>query len=361
VALTRWTALAADLRAARAEARAAHGDRAAVDDLRAALAATPPGPTRSRRLARLAMLTFGAQDVARASELAELAVVEAGADPTARAAALETAAILDMNTDRAARARARAEAALTAYRELGDAAGVARILDGRAMATFLDGRIDDGVATFGRVAQLFVDSGELLRAITPRSTRGHGLVFADEPAEGLAETTAAVRLARELDTAEGQAYALWHRSEALSALGRADEAEADARDALRLAAGHRGWTATAHRALGIALTARGELDAAAAAFAASAEVAGESLTLFASWAASRQALVALAAGSTAGVAAWVAHALAVGPPLGHYEARLAEVRLAVARGDPATEALATAAAELARSGGHRASLAELVR
>ena len=176
-----------------------------------------------------------------------------------------------------------------------------------------------------------------------------------------AETTAAVRLARELDTAEGQAYALWHRSEALSALGRADEAEADAREALRHAAGHRGWTATGHRALGIALTTRGELDAAAAAFAASAEVAGESLTLFASWAAARRALVALAAGSTVGVAAWVAHALSVGPPLGHYEARLAEVELAEARDDPAADTLAAAARTLAEAGGHRASLAGLDR
>ena len=41
---------------------------------------------------------------------------------------------------------------------------------------------------FGRVARLFADSGELLRAVTPRSTRGHGLVFAGEPAAGLAET-----------------------------------------------------------------------------------------------------------------------------------------------------------------------------
>ncbi len=361
LALEPAAGLAADLRAARAEARAAHGDRAAADDLRAALAATGPGPTRSRRLARLAMLTFGAQDVAGAAELAELAVVEAGADPAARAAALETAAIIDMNTDRAGRARVRSSAALAAYRGLGDAAGVARILDGRAMATFLSGRIDEGIATFGRVARLFTDSGELLRAVTPRSTGGHGLVFAGEPAAGLVEADAAVRLARELDTVEGQAYALWHRSEALSALGRADEAEADAREALRLAIGHRGWTATAHRALGIALTARGELDVAGAAFAASAEVAGESLTLFASWAAARRALVALAGGSTAGVAAWVAHALAVGPPLGHYEARLAEVELAAARGDPRTGALAEAAARRALAGGHRASLPELGR
>jgi len=88
-------------------------------------------------------------------------------------------------------------------------------------------------------------------------------------------------------------------------------------------------------------------------------VAGESLTLFASWAAARRALVALAAGTTAGVAAWVAHALAVGPPLGHYEARLAEVRLARALGDPRAAEMATAARELASAGGHRASLSEL--
>ena len=90
-------------------------------------------------------------------------------------------------------------------------------------------------------------------------------------------------------------------------------------------------------------------------------MAGESLTLFASWAAAQRALVALAAGSTTGVAAWVAHALAVGPPLGHYEARLAEVRLAVVGGDPRAADLAAVARELALAGGHRASLAELAR
>ena len=88
-------------------------------------------------------------------------------------------------------------------------------------------------------------------------------------------------------------------------------------------------------------------------------MAGESLTLFASWAAAQRALVALAAGSTAGVADVVAHALAIGPPLGHYEARLAEVELAAARGDPRTAALAAAARERAVAGGHLASVGRL--
>src|SRR6185369_15532901 len=218
---------------ARAEARAAHGDvGGALADLQAAGGS---GPARSRRMARSAMLTMGAHDPARAAELAELALVEAGDDAAARAVALETAAILDVNLGRSGRAAERADVALALFRGLGDGAGVALILDGRAMAAFLDGRITEAVGLFGRIATLFEDSGDLLRAVTPRSTRGHGLVFHAEPGEGLVETSAAVQLARDLGAPEGQAYALWHRSEALSALGRHGEAEADAREALTVA------------------------------------------------------------------------------------------------------------------------------
>jgi DNA-binding SARP family transcriptional activator len=347
---------------ARAEARAAHGDLAgALADVAAALLAGDHGPDRSRRLSRSAMLTMGAQDPARAAELAELALVEAGDDASARAVALETAAILDMNLGHAGRAAERADAALALHRALGDGPGVARILDGRAMATFLEGRITEGVALFGRAAALFEDSGELLRVVTPRSTRGHGLVFADRPDEGLAEASAALQLARDLDAPEGQAYALWHRSEALSALGRATEAEADAREALRVAGAvaHRGWTATAWRALGIALQEQGLHDDAATAFVESARVAGETLTLFASWAAARCALVAVALGRLDAAATSVDRALAVGPPLGHYEGRLARAELAAARGDDECAALAAAAWHAAGAGGHLASVARL--
>ena len=57
-----------------------------------------------------------------------------------------------------------------------------------------------------------------------------------------------------LNHAEGQAYALWHRAEALTELGRVDEAAADSAEALSIATriGHRGWTATAWRATGLA-------------------------------------------------------------------------------------------------------------
>jgi hypothetical protein len=43
------------------------------------------GAARARLLARLAMLTLGAEDELRAAELVDLAVAEAGSDPRARA------------------------------------------------------------------------------------------------------------------------------------------------------------------------------------------------------------------------------------------------------------------------------------
>src|SRR5882757_6135687 len=260
-------------------------------------------------------------------------------------------------------ARIRSEEALALHRRLGDAQGVARILDGRAMATFLDGHISRAVEMFGRAAQLFEDAGELLRVVTPRSTLGHGLVFLAQPADGLTETTAALLLARDIDAPEGQAYALWHRSEALSGLGRGEEAEDDAREALRIAVSidHRGWTATAYRALGIAMQTLDRLDDAAAAFQSSAAAAGDTLTLFASWAAARSALVALRCGSPAHAARHVERALALGPPLGHYEARLAEVELAAARGADDVSVLAAGALTAAQTGGHLVSVPQLAK
>jgi hypothetical protein len=78
----------------------------------------------------------------------------------------------------------------------------------------------------------------------------------------------------------------------------------------------------------------GSRSGAAAAFAASAAAAGESLTLFAAWAAARSALHRRSARRVARADAMVARALAVG--LGQFEARLAEVELLAARDDPTT-------------------------
>ncbi len=355
----------AALHETRARARGRLGDIAgAVDDVRQALRVHGRGPIRSRLLGRLAALASGSDDLVRAAELAESALVEAGADAAARARALEVASVLDMNLDRAARAETRAAEALTLFQQLGDANGAARILDARAMATFLGGQVGLGTALLDRAATLFEDSGDLVHVITPRSTAGHGLVFADRAPLGLRFTTAALDLARAIGNPEGQSYALWHTAEALAALDRGDDALEAGTEALAIATriAHRGWTATAWRAIGIARQARAEPDAALVAFQHSLD-ASEHLNLFASWAAARSALVLVELSQLSRAALMVDRALGEGPEIGHFEARLAEVELAAARADPRTPALARtalAAADAAGVGQGRARLAVLV-
>lgn len=302
----------------------------------------------------------GSDDLVRAANLIELALTEAGDDPAARARALAAGAIIDMNLERRARAQRRYDEALALFAQVGDARGVADIRDARAMAVFLDGEIDAAIDAFEQAAQLFVDSGNLLRVVTPRSTRGHALVFAGKAEYGLADTDAAIELANALGYLEGEAMAHWHRSETLTALGRVDEAIASAQQAVSLAArvGHRGWSATASRALGIAYEAAGDLAAAEAAFRRSVELSTH-FPLFACWAHSRLALVLIATGRLDEAARHVDEALVTGPPLGHYEARLAGCALARARGDADASSLLTDAIDRADSGGHRASLARL--
>jgi len=346
----------------RAQLRARRGDLpGARSDLREALIAEPELAARSGLRARLAMLYSGAEDLDRAAGLAELAVLDAGDDPAALARALEVAAIVDMNREEPDRAEQRFDRALALYRDGHDAGGAARILDARAMATFLDGRIPAALELFTQVADLLTDSGDLLHVVTPTSTAGHALVFAAEPQAGLVRTTAALELARSLGHAEGVTYALWHRSEALAALGHADEAADCAREALAVAGrlGHRGWTATALRALGIALRTGGDLPAAAEAFRRSLDTASGGLTLFSSWAAAQLALTSIAGGDPAAAGQLVHRALTEGPALAQYEARLARAELACVRRWPDAAAVAADAARLARAGGHLASVPRL--
>ncbi|HYR64137.1 MAG TPA: AAA family ATPase [Actinomycetota bacterium] len=361
LALTPKPAVASALLEVRAEARARTGDLpGAREDLRAALAGAASGPRRSHLLTRLALLASGAEDLATADGLVELAMAEAGSDKGARAGALSVAAIIDMNADRRDRAQRRADEALELFRRTGNARGIADVLDGRAMATFLAGDILAAAGAFERVARLFEDSGDLLRVGTPRSTRGHALTFMARPGEGLTDARRALALARSLGHSEGEAYALWHCSEALSALGRPDEALASASSALAIAEriGHREWTAASLRAVGIAHQAAGAFDLAEAAFRRSL-AASDHLSLFAGWAAARIALVLIARGDAPAAAPFLARSLAEGPELSRYEARLAEAELAVVSRDPGAGELVGTAMGLAEQGGHLQSAARL--
>ncbi len=349
----------------RAEARARKGNiQGARDDLRAALAARDPGPERSRLLTRMAMLISGSEDYLHAGELVELALTEAGADAGARAEALAVGAIVDANTNRLGQAEARCAEALLLFEQIGNARGVASILDARATVALGQGRIREAAEMFGSVARLFQDSGMLLRVGTAGTNRGLGLVFMDRAQEGLAAIEEALALERLLGNGEGEVWSVGIRSLAL-ALGRSDGAREVAEAALAMARrlGHRELTAGGLLMVGIACQTAGDLAQAEASFREAVQT-GRDMPIYSSWAAARLACVLIAQGDLAAAEPWVTRAQAEAIPLTQYEARLAGAELAIVRGDPHAHALATEALALAEAGGHllsAARLRELVR
>ena len=114
----------------------------------------------------------------------------------------------------------------------------------------------------------------------------------------------------------------------------------------------RGWTATSLRARGIALRAAGDLAAAEAALQESLEYT-QHLLLFACWTHARFALVLISHDHLDAAVRHVRKALATGPPVEHYEARLARCELAAARAEPEAARLVAEARQLAAVGGHR--------
>lgn len=319
------------------------------------------GPRRALILASMAALASGSESYERGARLADLALLEAGGDPGARAEALAVGAVIDMNLGRFERSKRRAQEALSLFEAAGDRHGMARVLDVQVMRDFMTGRIADATEAFARVATLFEESGDLLRIVVPRSTRGHGLVFMDRPREGLEDIDRALRVAEEIGHAESVAYCLWHRCEALAALGEAGKAILDGQRALAIAQRlrHREWQAASMCGLGVAHLANDDLAAAEQILRRALEAAA-GIPVFTSWAAARLARMLIRAGRLAEAGEFVDQALQQPVASALFEARLAQAELVGARNEPEFEALARRALSVATRSGHFAS-ARLLR
>ncbi|MGH8991151.1 MAG: ATP-binding protein [Acidimicrobiia bacterium] len=347
-------ALRAGLLRTRAEARALRGDLvAARDDLRAALPSLPRGPERSRALARIAEITSALDDFVQAGEVIELALAEAGDDRRARAEALAIAAFLDVNRTEIEAGEARAAEALVLFEELGEPAGVASVVDLRAMAAFFRGRLTEAAVLFERAARLYRDTGQLMKVGLPHVMRGRILMVGGRLEEALEDAEAALDLERSLGQTEGEATALYVRTEVLCLLGKADEAWTDARAGLALgqASGHRESISMNLRAVATCRRATGDLDGAEAALRQSLEVAaGHPLQLHVTAAVLASLLVER--GHLDEAERYANQALGGGIGIPKFESRLVLAEVALARGDPDAERLAGEALSLADAGGY---------
>jgi Flp pilus assembly protein TadD len=173
------------------------------------------------------------------------------------------------------------------------------------------------------------------------------------PGDALADGDAALELARTLGHPDSICYSLLQRSLALAALGRGQEALADASEALTTAERlrHREWTIMGHHRSGVAWEAAGDPDRAERAYRRGLELA-DRVPYHWSQCANGLARLLIARGELAEAEPLVARSLAEGLPLTAYEARLAQVELHAARGDPTTRPLAREALALADQGGY---------
>ncbi len=339
----------------RGEARRRGGQiSAARTDFTAALDSLDDPASRSRVLAQLAILDARTADAARGSELATLAIAEAGDQPAALGQALAAGAIIDLAEGNLSRAQDRVCRAALLLDQAGDSRGSARLLYWRAMACFIDGRLRDAARQLDRLAHLAVTPGEVLRLWSPRATRGHALVFLGQAVDGLAEIEESLAWARAARHPAVEAECLWHRAEALAALGHCREAIESAEQAADIAAdiGHAEWTAAAHRGLGIACEAAGLPGRAESAYRRSLQAA-ENIPLFRAWAAARLAAFLARQGPPGEAALHVQAALAGGTPLTRHEARWAHAELLARQGDDqACRTTAAAALGQARADGY---------
>ncbi len=305
------------------------------------------------------MLTSGARDYVHASELTELALAEAGNDPEAKAEALVHAANFDINLGRYEIAERRHQEAMTLFQQAGQSTGIARILESRAFAAFVRADFITAERLLDRVAHLFEDAGELLRVANPRCARGLTLAWMNRAAEGMADMDDALELSRLVGNIELEGHVLWFRSQVLCALGKFEEAQANAEETLRIATrmGHRELTVTGLIGLGGAVRQQGRLEEAESILRQAMELS-VGIPIFEDAAAVRLAPVLIERGDLASAEHYLEQVLR-GPAISHCEARHWLAEIAFKRRDPAAVRIAEEALALAEQAGHYASAVKL--
>jgi class 3 adenylate cyclase len=183
------------------------------------------------------------------------------------------------------------------------------------------------------------------------------LALQDQAEAGLPDVEEALELERLLGQTEGEAAALWVRSDVLSILGRVEEARNDAEVALRISrqAANREEAALALRSLALAHEVAGDLDRAEAALREALELAGD-VPYVSSTCLARLASVLAAGGDLDGAEAYATSAVRESVLWGGYEGRFVLAEVALARGDPDAERMAADALHQAEVGGYLASL-----
>ena len=242
----------------RAQVHARLGDfERARADLETALGRAEAGrdqAARGRILAALGALWGGHRDYTRALEMSREAVtaLAAGGDRRALAEARAQLGIMLLNVARGAESRVELEAARTLFEELGDARGLARILEMLGMRAALTGDYAEGVRLSG-------DAVQRLHAVDDLVTESDALVnlsFGHGYLNGWRAGEPYVRRGLDLAVTSGaraaEAFARAALAQIVLPAGRYALARREAEAALEIARAidHREWTAMALSMLG---------------------------------------------------------------------------------------------------------------
>jgi DNA-binding CsgD family transcriptional regulator len=220
------------------------------------------GPAEWQSLIDLGFL-WASRDYAQAGEYFQRALdlVRVLDASTVLAHSLNRLGNWQVNTGAAAESLQMHREALAIFEEQQDKSGMAETLDLLGMATTLYGDVPGGTEHYGRAIDLFREIDQIQGLVSALSARAtFGSLFLEETTHGALgtldaleqDTAEALRLARQIDWAAGQAFTEFVAGSAFASFGEFGRGLAHALEALRIATeiGHQQWIAGAYTHLG---------------------------------------------------------------------------------------------------------------